>query len=96
MVIPEFIRLLTAEGISFDEATEIVTEVCAYTNHTILAEALENGRLHTLRRLFHSLFLSSRSWMRRFVTDIRMRAYISSTRIRECTWHTLIYTIATV
>ena len=41
MVIPELIRLLMEEGISFDEATEIVTDVCAYTNHTILAEALE-------------------------------------------------------
>ncbi|MBO5489275.1 MAG: glycogen/starch/alpha-glucan phosphorylase [Eubacterium sp.] len=41
MVIPELIRLLTAEGISFDEAVQIVTDTCAYTNHTILAEALE-------------------------------------------------------
>ena len=40
-MIPELIRLLMEEGISFDEATEIVTDVCAYTNHTILAEALE-------------------------------------------------------
>lgn len=41
MVIPELIRLLTKEGIPFDEAAEIVTDTCAYTNHTILAEALE-------------------------------------------------------
>ena len=41
MVIPELIRLLTKEGIPFDEAAEIVTNTCAYTNHTILAEALE-------------------------------------------------------
>ena len=41
MVIPELIRLLTERGIDFDEATEIVSKVCAYTNHTILAEALE-------------------------------------------------------
>ena len=50
MVIPELIRLLMEEGISFDEATEIVTDVCAYTNHTILAEALEKwpvAYLHT-------------------------------------------------
>ena len=50
MVIPEFIRLLTAEGISFDEATEIVTEVCAYTNHTILAEALEKWPISFLEK----------------------------------------------
>ncbi len=41
MVIPELIRLLGKEGIDFGEAVEIVTKVCAYTNHTILAEALE-------------------------------------------------------
>ena len=41
MVIPELIRLLGEEEIGFEEAVKIVTEVCAYTNHTILAEALE-------------------------------------------------------
>jgi len=41
MVIPELIRLLEERGIERDEAIEIVTKVCAYTNHTILAEALE-------------------------------------------------------
>ncbi len=41
MVIPELIRLLGEHGIRMDEAIEIVSKVCAYTNHTILAEALE-------------------------------------------------------
>ena len=41
MVIPELIRLLGERGIGFEEAVQIVTDVCAYTNHTILAEALE-------------------------------------------------------
>ena len=41
MVIPELIRLLGEHGIEFEEAVEIVTKTCAYTNHTILAEALE-------------------------------------------------------
>ncbi len=41
MVIPELIRLLGEKGIEFDEAVQIVTKTCAYTNHTILAEALE-------------------------------------------------------
>ena len=41
MVIPELIRLLGEKGIDFDEAVEIATKTCAYTNHTILAEALE-------------------------------------------------------
>ena len=41
MIIPELIRLLTEKGIEIEEAAEIVTKVCAYTNHTILSEALE-------------------------------------------------------
>lgn len=41
MVIPELIRLLLAKGIGMEEAIEIVRHTCAYTNHTILAEALE-------------------------------------------------------
>lgn len=41
MVIPELIRLLEEKGIAFEEAAGIVTKTCAYTNHTILAEALE-------------------------------------------------------
>ena len=41
MVIPELIRVLGENGIGTDEAIQIVTDVCGYTNHTILAEALE-------------------------------------------------------
>ena len=41
LVIPELIRLLAERGVGEDEAVEIVTKVCGYTNHTILAEALE-------------------------------------------------------
>ena len=41
MIIPELIRLLVAEGLSMDEAIAQVRATCAYTNHTILAEALE-------------------------------------------------------
>lgn len=48
MVIPELIRLLQERGILMDEAIEIVAKVCAYTNHTILAEALEKWPIHFL------------------------------------------------
>lgn len=41
MIIPEMIRLLMERGLSFEEATDTVMHACAYTNHTILAEALE-------------------------------------------------------
>ncbi|MGN1349454.1 MAG: glycogen/starch/alpha-glucan phosphorylase, partial [Anaerovoracaceae bacterium] len=51
MIIPEFIRLLTEKGIEFEEACDIVTRVCAYTNHTILAEALEKWPISYLEEV---------------------------------------------
>lgn len=55
MVIPELIRLLDERGIGFDEAVEIVTKVCAYTNHTILSEALEKWPKHYLQSVVPQL-----------------------------------------
>ena len=50
MVIPEFIRLLVERGLEMDDAIEAVTKSCAYTNHTILAEALEKWPIHYLKK----------------------------------------------
>lgn len=50
MVIPELIRLLMERGILLDEAIDIVSKTCAYTNHTILAEALEKWPVHYLEK----------------------------------------------
>ena len=50
MVIPELIRLLQERGILIDEAIRIVSKVCAYTNHTILAEALEKWPIYFLEK----------------------------------------------
>ena len=55
MVIPELIRLLTGRGIAFDEAVEIVKKTCAYTNHTILAEALEKWPISYLKEVVPQL-----------------------------------------
>ncbi len=55
MVIPELIRLLTERGIDFDEAVEIVKKACAYTNHTILAEALEKWPIAYLKEVVPQL-----------------------------------------
>ena len=51
MVIPELIRLLTAKGFTMDEAVEVVSKTCAYTNHTILAEALEKWPMDYLEEV---------------------------------------------
>lgn len=51
MVIPELIRLLVQKRVDFNEAIEIVQKTCAYTNHTILAEALEKWPLDYLEQV---------------------------------------------
>ncbi len=51
MVIPELIRLLMERGISMDDAISIVSRTCAYTNHTILAEALEKWKISQLNQV---------------------------------------------
>lgn len=56
MVIPELIRILTQdEGFSMDEAIEVVSKTCAYTNHTILAEALEKWPVKYLEKVVPQL-----------------------------------------
>lgn len=50
MVIPELIRRLMEKGLLIDEAISITSKVCAYTNHTILAEALEKWPVHYLEK----------------------------------------------
>ncbi|MDD3368208.1 MAG: glycogen/starch/alpha-glucan phosphorylase [Lachnospiraceae bacterium] len=55
MVIPELIRLLTEKGMDMDTAIEVVSKTCAYTNHTILAEALETWPIHYLKDVVPAL-----------------------------------------
>lgn len=55
MVIPELIRLLVERGIEMDEAIEIVSKTCAYTNHTILSEALEKWPIKYLKKVVPQL-----------------------------------------
>lgn len=50
MIIPELIRQLAERGILMSEAIDIVTRMCAYTNHTILSEALEKWPIHFLEK----------------------------------------------
>ncbi|WP_308539593.1 glycogen/starch/alpha-glucan family phosphorylase, partial [uncultured Ruminococcus sp.] len=50
MIIPELIRLMTARGVALDDAIAAVSKTCAYTNHTILAEALEKWPISYLQK----------------------------------------------
>ena len=51
MVIPELVRLLMERGVSFEDAAGIVERTCAYTNHTILAEALETWPMRFIEQV---------------------------------------------
>ena len=55
MVIPELIRILVERGLDMDEAIEVVSKTCAYTNHTILAEALEKWSVYYLKKVVPQL-----------------------------------------
>ena len=55
MVIPELIRLLVERGLDMDEAIKVVSKTCAYTNHTILAEALEKWPVYYLKKVVPQL-----------------------------------------
>ena len=55
MVIPELIRLLVARGMDMDDAIDVVSRTCAYTNHTILAEALEKWPVSYLKKVVPQL-----------------------------------------
>ena len=55
MVIPELIRLLMERGMEMDDAIDVVSRTCAYTNHTILAEALEKWPVHYLKKVVPQL-----------------------------------------
>lgn len=55
MVIPELIRLLVKEGMSMDDAINVVKKTCAYTNHTILSEALEKWPISYLQEVVPQL-----------------------------------------
>lgn len=71
MVIPELIRLLTQKGFSMDEAVAVVSKTCAYTNHTILAEALEKWPMDYLEEVVPHLIPIIKE------LDARVRATVS-------------------
>ncbi|MDX9692118.1 MAG: glycogen/starch/alpha-glucan phosphorylase [Acholeplasmataceae bacterium] len=67
LVIPEMMRILMDEEyIGYDEAWDITTKTCAFTNHTILAEALEKWNIHIFRNLLPRIFEIVQEMNRRF------------------------------
>ena len=83
MVIPELIRLLTERGIEFEEACEIVSHVCAYTNHTILAEALEKWPVDLFSRLLPRIYQIVEEINRRFLIQVREQYPGDEEKVRQ-------------
>ncbi|MGI6089328.1 MAG: glycogen/starch/alpha-glucan phosphorylase [Bilifractor porci] len=77
MVIPELIRLLQNRGFSMNEAIDVVTKTCAYTNHTILAEALEKWPIDYLAEVVPHLI----PIIRELDARVREKKYPESTYI---------------
>ncbi|NKN51881.1 glycogen/starch/alpha-glucan phosphorylase, partial [Clostridioides difficile] len=72
--IPELMRILLDEhGMGWDEAWEVVTHTFAYTNHTVLAEALEKWEMQIFDRLFPRISEIVREIDRRFREDMNKR-----------------------
>ena len=70
--VAELMRLLMdEEGLVWDEAWEVVTKTCAYTNHTIMAEALEKWPIDLFKRLLPRVYQIVEEINKRFVADIR-------------------------
>lgn len=69
MVIPELVRLLMARGFNIDTAIDVVRKTCAYTNHTILAEALEKWPASYLEKVVPQLMPIIRELDKRVIRD---------------------------
>lgn len=74
VAIPELMRLLLdQEGLEWDDAWDIVTHCCAYTNHTIMSEALEKWPIDLFERLLPRVYMIVDEMNRRFVNDIKAK-----------------------
>ena len=76
LAIPEFIRILVdEEGINFEKALEVAKTVFAYTNHTILAEALEKWNKELLEKLFPRVLEIITKIDEAFITELKAKGY---------------------
>ena len=82
--VAELMRLLMdEEGLDWDEAWEITTKTCAYTNHTIMAEALEKWPIDLFKRLLPRVYQIVEEIDRRFVNEIRAKYPGNEEKVRK-------------
>lgn len=74
VAVPELMRLLIdQEGLTWEEAWEVTTKTCAYTNHTIMSEALEKWPIDLFSRLLPRIYQIVQEIDRRFLLDVRAK-----------------------
>ncbi|PXV90254.1 starch phosphorylase [Lachnotalea glycerini] len=74
VAVPELMRILMdEEGLNWDEAWEVTTKTCAYTNHTIMSEALEKWPIELFSRLLPRIYQIVEEINRRFILEIQQR-----------------------
>lgn len=84
VTVPELMRiLLDEEGMEWDEAWEITTKCCAYTNHTIMAEALEKWPVDLFMRLLPRIYQIVQEINRRFLIEVEERYPNQYNKIRS-------------
>ena len=84
VAVPELMRLLIdVEGLSWDEAWEVTSKTCAYTNHTIMAEALEKWPIELFSRLLPRIYQIVEEINRRFVEEIKAKYPGNQDKIRK-------------
>ena len=84
VAVAELMRLLMDEhGLEWDEAWEVTTKTCAYTNHTIMAEALEKWPIDLFQRLLPRVYQIVEEINRRFVNEIRAKYPGNEDKVRS-------------
>lgn len=84
VAVAELMRLLMDEqGLEWDEAWEVTTKTCAYTNHTIMAEALEKWPIDLFSRLLPRVYQIVEEINRRFVAQIRAKYPGNEKKVRK-------------
>lgn len=82
LVIPELMRILMDEnGLEYVDAWDITTKTCAFTNHTILAEALEKWNIHTFKKLLPRIYEITLEINRRFLIHLNESGKFSKEQI---------------
>ena len=84
VAVAELMRILMdEEGLGWDEAWEVTTKTCAYTNHTIMAEALEKWPIELFSRLLPRIYQIIEEINRRFVDEIKAKYPGNQEKIRK-------------